>query len=144
MHPLASSLLALGLASSALAQGLTCTSTLVGAGCGASLGVTFTAVGGAGNKRLDLDATGLFPDAQGMMVWGVSPTNVPLTTGCAMFTEFIWGHMIQTDSFGTWSWSRSWPASAIGFYYIQFGTFRFDSAGVFQLVVSDCKRVECQ
>jgi hypothetical protein len=144
MNPLASGLLALGLAVSAAAQGPTCTSSLAGLGCGASLAVSFTDLGGAGNHKLSLDATGLFPNAQGMMVWGVTPIYVPITTGCPMLVDFLWGHMIQTDAFGNWSWDRSWPASVVGFYYIQFGTFRFNAAGTFELCVSDCKRAECQ
>lgn len=125
-----------------LAQGLTCSTSLMGLGCGGQLAITFTPFGG-GNQRIDVAASHLQPDAWGVMVWGVVPTNVVLGPGCVMLTEFSWGHVVKTDQFGEWSWSRSWPGSVPGYYYIQIGSLVPDSTGL-NVVVSDCKRAECQ
>lgn len=144
MNLIAPFVLSFTLGASLLAQGLTCTSTLTGLGCGGSLDITFTPVGQAGNQDMTLNASGLHPDAFGLMVWGVVPINVPLGAGCSLLTDFVWGHTIQTDSLGEWSWSRTWPASSPGFYYIQFGSFVLDPSNNLELRVSDCKRAQCQ
>lgn len=134
----------LALGSTLLAQGPTCSSSLHGLGCGATLDVTFTPVGGGGNHRIDVLGGGMHPDSFGLMVWGVVPTNIPLGNGCALLTEFSWGHLINVDALGEWSWSRSWPASASGLsYYIQLGSFVFDGPNGFEVRVSDAKRAEC-
>jgi hypothetical protein len=139
---LATSLL-LGAALSA--QAPTCTSTLAGLGCGAALHVTFTPVGAAGNHMVALHGTGMHPDSFGVMVWGVVPAAIEITPGCTMWTEFSWGHLINVDSLGEWSWSRSWPASAVPLYFtMQLGSFVLDPSGGFQLRATDAMRAGCQ
>jgi hypothetical protein len=143
MRSLSAFALSLSLGTALLAQGPTCSTSLLGLGCAGQLDITFTPVGGAGNHRIDVAVSGLQADAWGVMVWGITPTNIPLGPGCSLLTEFAWGHVIKTDEFGEWSWSRSWPASVIGYYYIQIGTLVPDSTGL-NIRVSDCKRAECQ
>lgn len=135
--------LAAALAAPAFAQVHTCTSALAGLGCGASLSVTFTAVGQAGNHDLRLDVSGLHPDAWGLMVFGDTPAVIPLPSGCTLWTAFLWGHTIKSDALGEFSWSRSWPASANAQYYIQFGSFVLDASGNLELRASDCHHAEC-
>jgi hypothetical protein len=134
------SVLALG--TSLLAQGPTCSSSLIGLGCGAQLTVTFTPQGGAGNHTIEVAGTGMHPDSFGLMVWGQTPVNIPLGGGCTLWTEFAWGHLINVDSLGEWSWSRTWPAWALGYFDIQLGSFLFDPT--FEVRVSNAERAVCQ
>jgi len=134
---------AIALAAPAIAQTRTCTSTLAGLGCGATLTVTFTPIGKAGNQDLLLQASGLHPDAFGIMVFGVAPAAIPLPSGCTLWTDFVWGHTVKADGFGDFSWSRAWPASAHAQYYIQFGTFVIDGSGNLEVRATDCRFAEC-
>lgn len=143
MNPLATLAMVAVLALPATAQGPTCTSSLLGAGCGPSLTITFTPVGGAGNHTIEVSASGLHQNGLGVMAWGVTQLNVPLGGGCSLLTSMDWGHIVNLDATGSFSWSRSWPASVIGFYNIQFGSVVLDPFNNLQILTSDCKRAEC-
>lgn len=132
----------LALTTASFAQ--TCTATTVGTGCGGTLNIQFTPQGGAGNQRIDITATGLLPNTHGIMIWGVTPTSIPIGN-CSILTEFVWGHTILANGAGQYDWSRSWPASVMpGFYYIQIGNFGFDQNNNFVLVGTEAKLAQCQ
>ena len=52
----------------------------------------------------------MHPDPAGIsiMAWGQTLLpGVPLPLGgCPLYTQFIWGHVVNPDAAGTWSWSR--------------------------------------
>ena len=135
---------ALALSSAAAAQGLSCTSVFAGAGCGGTLSVSFSPQGGGGNQRIDVQATGLQPNVHGIMVWGVDQANIPLGNGCTLLTDFVWGHTILTSAAGEFDWSRTWPASVVGHYYIQIGSFTFDATNQFVVVGTNAQLATCQ
>ena len=141
---LASIVLPLAFALPLAAQTNFCSSTLSAPGCGASLAIDFTPVGNAGNQTLTLTATGLQPNAHGLMVWGTMPINLPIGNGCSLLTDFLWGHTINVDGSGAWSWSRSWPASVTGQYYIQIGSFDLDASHNLVFAATECKLAFCQ
>jgi hypothetical protein len=144
MHHLAT-LALLALSTPLLAQGFTCSSSLHGLGCGGSLDVTFAPVGAGGNQTLTVRAYNLHPNEMGVMVFGVIPAMIEITPGCIMWEEFSWGHLVNVDSLGEWSWSRSWPASVNPlFYFIQVGSFVIDGEGNLELRATDAKRAQCQ
>jgi hypothetical protein len=129
----------LALAGSAIAQN--CTSTIAATSCGPTLAATFTPTGTAGNQTMELTCNGLDPNGIGLMVWGLQQVNIPLPT-CPMLNDFIWGHVVNLDATGSHTWSRSWPASVIGYYYIQFGSITIDATS-FTVLTTDSIRVEC-
>lgn len=133
---------ALALAGSSLAQGPTCTATVAAVSCGPTLTVTFTPVGNAGNHRLELTCSGLDPNGIGIMSWGQQQVNIPFVQ-CPMLNDFIWGHFVNLDSTGSYTWGRSWPASAIGYFYIQFASVTFPAGGGFIVLSTDSMRAEC-
>jgi hypothetical protein len=132
---------ALALAGNVLAQG-SCSSTIAASSCGPTLTATFTPVGGAGNHTLELTCNGLDPNGIGLMVWGVNQVNIPLSN-CPMLNDFVWGHVVNLDATGSHTWSRSWPASAIGYYYVQFGSVTFPANGGLLVMTTDSIRIEC-
>lgn len=145
MNTLSSLLLPLAFAVPLAAQTTSCSAPLLGLGCGATLDITFTPEGTSGNQRIDLAAHGLHPNAIGVMVWGQTGINLPLGAGCTMWTDFLWGHLIQTDALGDWSWSRVWPASSMpGYYHIQFGSFVIDANGSLEIRAADARTAQCQ
>ena len=107
----------LALAAPALAQ--TCTSAIAAASCGPTLTITFTPVGNAGNNTIELTCNGLDPAGIGFMWWGQAQLNVQLPGCCPLLNDFHWGHPVNLDANGSYSWSRTWPHWAIGYYYIQ-------------------------
>jgi hypothetical protein len=129
------------LSSLAVAQN-TCTATVAAPGCGATLGVTFTPVGGAGNHTIEVSCSGLDPNGIGLMVWGQTQTFVPLPN-CPMLVEFQWGHLVNLDATGSHSWSRSWPHWANGYYFIQFASVVLHQTGGFTVFTTDLMRAEC-
>ena len=141
---IASLVAALALTGAAAAQGFTCTSVLYGAGCGGTLNITFSPQGGGGNQTIDIHATGLQPNVHGIMCWGVDPANIDLGNGCTLLVDFVWGHTILTNSLGEFDWSRTWPSSVVGHYYIQIGSFTFDASNNFVIVGTDAKLATCQ
>ena len=129
------------LTAAALSQNV-CTSTLAASSCGPTLTATFTPVGNAGNHRIELTCNGLDPNGIGLMVWGTQQVNIPLPN-CPMLNDFIWGHVVNLDATGSYSWSRSWPASVNGYYFVQFGSITFPAAGGFVVLSTDSIRFEC-
>ena len=135
-------LASLTLTATLAAQTNACTTQVAGVGCGPQIDVTFTPAGQAGNHTIDLDVTGMNPAGIGLMVWGVDTINVPLF-GCTAYTTFLWGHPINPDGAGDWSWSRSWPNSVQGFYRIQIATIGPDPQGNLEVNLTDCVIAEC-
>lgn len=128
-----------------IAAQATCTATVHAPGCGPNLSVSFTSNGGAGNQRLDLVATELFPKSWGIMIWGDTPTHWQLSPTCSLNVVFAWGHTFQADATGQYAWSRVWPATSTpGHYYIQVGSFDLDAAGNWTIVGTDAIRAQCQ
>lgn len=122
---------ALALAASLDAQ--TYATAPAGDGCGgATLTVTFTPTGNAGNQRLQVRAEGLHPRNAGTMIFGTTQVAIGpvLDPGCFVRTDAIWSTHFQTDATGTQVWERSWPASALGFYYIQLGSLDLNTLEV--------------
>lgn len=136
--------LALALATSPLTAQFVCSSTLVGNGFGPTLDVTFAPVGNAGNQTITVAGGGLDTAGVSVMVWGLTNLGgLPLPLGgCPLFTEFTWGHVINPDAGGNYSWSRSWPASVTGQYYIQLGTLA-NANGLLSLTSTDCRVAIC-
>src|SRR5690349_10578076 len=116
MKPFALAASVLSLATFAAAQ--ICTSTIAAASCGPTLTVTFTPVGGSGNHTIEVTCNGLDPNGIGLMAWGQTQVNYPFPT-CPMLNDFQWGHIVNLDATGSHTWSRTWPAWALGYYYIQ-------------------------
>ncbi|MFY9341192.1 MAG: hypothetical protein WAT39_01800 [Planctomycetota bacterium] len=133
-------LIAFALAGSLVAQNQ-CISSVSAPGCGPTATITFTPQGANGNNRIDLTCNGLHPNGLGLMVWGQTPVNIPFGN-CPLLVEFQWGHLINLDSAGSYSWSRVWPWWADGYYYIQFGSI-LDLSGQFTLLSTDRMRAEC-
>ncbi|HEX5051492.1 MAG TPA: hypothetical protein VFZ65_06945, partial [Planctomycetota bacterium] len=120
-----------------------CSTAIGGIGCGPHLGVTFTPVGLAGNNTITVAVSGLHADGVGLMVWGLMPINEPVWGTCFAYTDFIWGHQINSDSAGQWSWSRSWPNSVQNSYRIQIASIGPDSMGNVEIKMSDCVVATC-
>jgi hypothetical protein len=137
--PFLAAVLALG--GSSLAQNV-CSSTIAATSCGPTVTATFTPVGNAGNHTLTLTCNGLDPNGIGLMTWGLNQVNIPFPT-CPMLNDFVWGHVVNLDATGSYSWSRAWPASATGYYYVQFGSIVIESSGAFVLRTTDSIRIEC-
>jgi hypothetical protein len=123
----AAKVLALLACGGGLAAQNVCTVTESGSGC-AALNVTLTPNGANGNLDLTLTATGLHPSSLGGMVWGMTPINVPLPFGgCPMLTDFVWGTSFMTDPSGVQVWSRIWPHSFHGYFYMQMASVYQDA-----------------
>jgi hypothetical protein len=131
---------ALTLAGPALAQ--TCTSTIAATSCGPTLTATFTPVGNGGNHTIELTCHGLDPNGIGLMGFGQQLVNISFP-GCPMLNDFIWGHVVNLDATGSHTWSRSWPQSVQGYYYVQFGSVTFPASGGFVVMTTDSIRIEC-
>jgi hypothetical protein len=118
--------------------------TDAGAGC-AQLVVTMTPQGNGGTHDLVLTATGLHQHSIGGMIWGMESLNVPVIPGsaCPLLTNYVWGHSFMTDPSGTASWSRAWPGSFHGFFYMQMGSLFIDGSGNVDVITTDCKLVQC-
>lgn len=124
---------------------VSCASTAHALGCGPSLSVAFAPNGGAGNNRIDITATGLFPSSWAIMIWGDTPTQFPITPTCDLNVIFTWGHTFQADARGEFKWSRVWPASSTpGQYYIQIGSFDLDAAGNWTILGTNAVRARCE
>jgi hypothetical protein len=120
-----------------------CSSTVAVASCGPTMTVTFAPVGGAGNHTVEVSCQGLDPSGIGLMVWGQTPVTVPFPN-CPLLVEFQWGHIINLDATGSYTWSRTWPAWALGYYLIQMGSVQIDSGtGDFTVLSTDLMRAEC-
>src|SRR5687767_5643770 len=91
----------LSLTSLAIAQ--TCSSTVSVASCGPTLSVSFTP-GGGGNHTVEVSCQGLDPNGIGLMVWGQTPVTIPFPN-CPLLVEFQWGHIINLDPTGSYTWS---------------------------------------
>lgn len=126
------------------AQSPVCTTVVDGIGCGPQLDVNFVPVGTAGNNHITVDVGGLDPTGIGIMGWGTIPLNLPLTTGCNAYTDFLWGHIVNPDGAGDWSWFRSWPSWALTSYRIQVAGLALDSEGDLVLTLTDCVVASCQ
>lgn len=125
-----------------LAAQQTCSVTHAGNGCGPTLTVSFTPTGN--NQRLDLTATGLFPHTIVGMVWGMNQVNIPLPGGlCPQLTDYVWGHSMMSDSLGEASWSRAWPWSFQGYFYMQMGSIQIHEDGSFSVVTTNCELAQC-
>jgi hypothetical protein len=126
------------------AQNHVCTVTLATGSCGPTLDVTLVPQGNGGVNDLTLRASGLHPDAIGGMVWGMTPMNGTIFAGnsCLLLTDYVWGHHIRTDAAGEYSWSRSWPGSFHGYFYMQMGTLA-ELGGSYDVKTTDCKLVQC-
>lgn len=132
---------ALACAGSLLSQH-TCSSSVAALSCGPTLAVDFTPVGAAGNHTITVTCNGLDPNGIGLMIWGQTQVNIPLPN-CPMLNDFLWGHIVNLDAAGSHSWSRTWPHWADGYYFIQFGSFTFDTSGSFTVLSTDSMRAEC-
>jgi hypothetical protein len=117
-----SSLATLLLGTVATAQ-LICNTTVQAASCGPIITVTFTPVGGAGNQRIEVSATGLHVQANGVMNWGAQQLSIPLPGGCPLLCDFVWGHKFVTNDLGEFSWGRTWPHYYQYSWYMQVGTW---------------------
>ena len=136
-------LVALG--SPVAAQYNICSSSLVGSGCGPTLDVSFAPNGNAGNQNITVSGGGLNTSGLTVMSWGVQSAggiSLPLG-GCPGYSIFVWGHNINPDANGNYSWTRSWPNSVQGFYYIQLGTLYFDASGQPGIETSECRLAVC-
>ena len=142
MHKLFSSLLAAACCGALAAQTNVCTTQVAGTGCGPQLAVSFAPVGNAGNQTITVDVSAMNPAGIGLMVWGRDVINVPVF-GCFAYTNFLWGHPINPDGNGQWSWSRSWPNSVQGYYRIQIATLGPDPLGNIEINLTDCVVAEC-
>jgi len=139
---LASSLLLGALAPAQMIQ--YCTVTAAGESCGPALAVTMVPLGQGGNYDLTLNASGLHPQSAGGMVWGVNPISVSLPGGgCLLLCDYVWGHYFQTDAAGAYTWSRSWPHWAIGYFYMQMGSVMMLPNNDFSVRTTSCKLVQC-
>jgi hypothetical protein len=77
-------------------------------------------------------------------MWGANSINVPLPFGnCPLFTEFLWGHPINATGTGSYDWSRTWPNSAQGQYYIQLGSTS-QVNGQLEIRTPDCRLAICR
>ena len=122
---------------------LTCTSTSVASSC-ASLSVTFTPQGLGGNQTITVSATGLHPNAAGVMNWGLIQWSAPLPgPGCLLLCDFVWGHKFQTNDLGEFSWSRTWPNWYQQYFYMQVGSWEVVQ-GNLEFISTDCKYAGCQ
>jgi hypothetical protein len=142
MKNLLATLFAATLVAATTAQQNVCTTQVAGVGCGPQLTVSFAPIGGAGNHRVAVDVANMNPNGIGLMVWGREALNVPLF-GCFAYTDFLWGHPINPDASGAWSWSRSWPNTVQGFYRIQVATIGPDPLGNVAINLTDCVVAEC-
>jgi len=145
MKTIAFAILAIAVAvTSATAQLNVCSASTVGNGCGPTLTVSFSPVGTAGNQAITVDGTGLHLDGVSIMVWGSNPVNVTLPFGnCPMFTTFLWGHPINATGTGSYNWTRSWPNSVQGQYYIQLASLSTTASGEFDIRTSNCELAIC-
>ncbi|MCA8973842.1 MAG: hypothetical protein KDC98_03935 [Planctomycetes bacterium] len=135
-------LLMLAFASAARAQ-LTCFSNLVASSCGPTLSVTYVPNGAAGNYDMTMTGIGLHPHSPGVFVWGAHPVNIPLPGGCALLTDYIWGHSFITDSAGVATWSRSWPHWATITFYMQMGSVQVYSNGSYTALTTELRLAGC-
>jgi hypothetical protein len=133
---------AAALVATATAQQNVCTTQIDGVGCGPQLTVSFAPSGSAGNQTITVDVAGMYPGGIGLMAWGQMPLNVPLF-GCTAYTDFMWGHPVNPDANGQWSWSRSWPNSVQGFYRIQVASLGLDTIGNITVHLTDCVVAQC-
>ncbi|MFN3243179.1 MAG: hypothetical protein ACE37K_16885 [Planctomycetota bacterium] len=133
------------LAAPVAAQFNVCSSSLLGTGCGPTLDVTFTPVGNAGNQQITISGGGLDPAGITVMVWGLNNLGgFPLPLGgCPVYTEYLWGHNINPDAAGFYSWSRSWPNSVQGQYNIQLGTLYVNANNEFAIETSEARVAIC-
>lgn len=102
----------------------TYTSSPAGDGCnGATLTVNFDQLG-TNSTRMSLFAQGLHPSTLGGMVFGGTPAMIGpvLSPGCFVHTQPYWATQFMTDASGEHLWQRAWPASILGFHYVQMGT----------------------
>lgn len=93
------------------------------------------------NGRITIQAFDIDPVAHDMMIMSfgvdlVGPVALPLGD-CPMYSPFIWGLWVNYGVADNWSWSRAWPASVIGHYYIQLATYNADT-GV--ITTSNCQK----
>jgi hypothetical protein len=134
----------LALCGTLTAQTHVCTVTDAGNGC-APLVVTMTPQGGGGVHDLVLTASGLHPSSFGGMIWGMSQLNVAVIPGslCPLLTDYVWGHYFQTSPSGDYSWSRAWPGTFHGYFYMQMGSVFVDANGYVDARTTDCKLVQC-
>ena len=125
-------------------QNHVCTVTDAGTGC-RPLVVTLTPQGFGGAHDLVLTASNLHPQAFGGMVWGMESLNVPIIPGsaCPLLTNYVWGHYFQTDTTGSYTWSRAWPGTFHGFFYMQMGSIFVDGNGNVDALTTDCKLAQC-
>src|SRR5690348_3229849 len=105
MKPFALAASLLSLATFTAAQN--CTSTIAAASCGPTLTVTFAPQGNAGNHTIEVTCHGLDPNGIGLMAWGQTLVNIPFPT-CPMLNDFQWGHVVNLDATGSYTWSRTW------------------------------------
>jgi hypothetical protein len=120
-----------------------CTVTAAGESCGPQITITMVPQGNGGNYDLTMVATGLHPHAMGGFIWGDHPQSIVLDGGgCLSLCDYVWGHYFQTDGAGTYTFSRTWPHWAIGFYYMQMGTMTFDNNDL-SVRTTNCKLVQC-
>ena len=143
MKAVLAALLAAACSLSLAAQNNVCTTVLDGSGCGPQLDVTFTPVGTAGNNKITIAGSGMHMDGVGVMAWGTQPISVPIWGSCFAYTDFIWGHPINIDASGSWSWSRSWPNSVQATYRIQLASVGLDAGGNVSILTTDCIVASC-
>jgi hypothetical protein len=136
----------LALSAALFAQNHVCTVTAAGESCGPQLTVTLIPNGQGGNNDLTLVATGLHARAAGGMVWGMHPMNSPILPGsaCVVLTDYVWGHYFQTDTTGSYTFSRSWPWWFNGYFYMQMGSVLVSADGSgFDVKTTNCKLAQC-
>jgi hypothetical protein len=109
--------------------------TSVGAGCGPTLNVSFSPIGG-GNSQVIFDLTGAWPNEHTLLFFGGDLVEYHLfgNLSCTFFVLPVWAHPDKTDGNGATSWSRSWPHEAFGSVFLQVIVYRLDGANLeFQL-----------
>ncbi len=133
------------LSAPAAAQSNICSSSIIGSGCGPTLDVSFAPNGNAGNQNITVSGSGLRTSGLTIMTWGVVNTGGILLPygGCSLHTVFVWGHNINPDPGGNYSWTRSWPSWVQGSYYIQLGTLFLDANGGFGIETSEARVAVC-
>ena len=72
-----------------------------------------------------------------------SPASELANSALWLLSIFLWGHPINPEGAGSWSWSRSWPNAVRGFYRIQIATIGPGPQGNGEVSLTDCVIAEC-
>ena len=115
----------------------------IGPGCAnSSLSASFSPIGG-GNNQMTLTIASDWTKEKTLTFWGVDTLGVAFPgTSCTFYFNAFFVHPGQTDTNGIHAYTRSWPATAIGWYKVQSLVYRLDANGQLEWQLTNGIRVE--